>query len=81
LNGRPPAQTSVYQKETALLFLVEGLNFLHGRVGAINLEQLDTLFNSLKTYWDYSNNNALLAELKSGLRQPEITGQPSLYEL
>jgi hypothetical protein len=31
------------------------------RVLAINLEQVDALLLSLKTYWDYSNNKALLS--------------------
>jgi hypothetical protein len=36
-----------------------------GRVGAINLEQLDLLLNSLKTYWDYTNQKSFLEEIKA----------------
>lgn len=36
-----------------------------GRVGAINLEQLDVLLYTLKTYWDYSNQKSFLAEIKA----------------
>jgi hypothetical protein len=39
--------------------------FFNGRVGAINLEQLDLLLESLKTYWDYTNNSALFTELRA----------------
>lgn len=41
------------------------MDFLLGRLGAINLEQLDLLLNSLKTYWDYSNQKSFLAEIKA----------------
>jgi hypothetical protein len=37
----------------------------NGRVGAINLEQLDLLLNSLKTYWDYSNQRSFLTKIKA----------------
>lgn len=40
-------------------------SFYYGRVGAINLEQLDVLLNSLKTYWDYTNQKSFLAEIKA----------------
>ena len=36
--------------------LVETTDILHGRVGAINLEQLDALLSSLKAYWGYSKD-------------------------
>ena len=41
------------------------MDFLDGRVGAINLEQLEVLLNSLKTYWDYSNQKSFLAEIEA----------------
>jgi hypothetical protein len=49
---------------------------LSGRVGAINLEQLDALLDSLKTYWDYSKSKLFLADLKL-----EATQQSLNYEL
>jgi hypothetical protein len=44
---------------------VKSHNFELGRVGAINLEQLDVLLESLKTYWDYSNQKSFLDEIKA----------------
>jgi hypothetical protein len=59
-------------------------NYKHknfGRVGAINLEQLNTLLLSLKTYWDYSNNKSLLAELKIKPKQSTLHDYQLDYEL
>ncbi len=36
-----------------------------GRLGAIELEQLDVLLESLKSYWDYSNQKSFLDEIKA----------------
>ncbi len=34
-----------------------------GRGGAINLERLDILLKSLKTYWDYSSQKGFIDEI------------------
>lgn len=52
-----------------------------GRVGAISLEQLDTLLNSLKTYWDYSNNKALLAGVRASKQKSLTNNFMPAYEL
>jgi hypothetical protein len=52
-----------------------------GRVGAINLEQLDTLLLSLKTYWDYSNNKGLLETIRAFEKQPASNDYRLAYEL
>jgi hypothetical protein len=55
--------------------------FRPGRVGAINLEQLDLLLNSLKTYWDYSNQKSFLAEIKAPTTIAAKAENVSAYEL
>lgn len=40
----------------------------NGRVGAINLEQLDALFLALKTCWDYSNQK----DFFEGIKAPNV---------
>ena len=52
-----------------------------GRVGAINLEQLETLLSSLKTYWDNSNNKALFTELRTIYDRPAQSAKELNYEL
>lgn len=50
-------------------------------IGAINLEQLDELLLSLKTYWDYSNQKGLIDEVRA---YPTKTPEPEYmlaYEL
>ena len=54
---------------------------MFGRVGAINLEQLDTLLLSLKTYWDYSNNKGLLETIRAFEKQPANKEYQLAYEL
>ena len=54
---------------------------MFGRVGAINLEQLDTLLLSLKTYWDYSNNKGLFEAIKTIHAQPTRHEYELAYEL
>jgi hypothetical protein len=54
---------------------------ISGRVGAINLEQLDTLLLSLKTYWDYSNNKGLLETIRAFEKQPANKEYQLAYEL
>ncbi len=54
---------------------------LYGRVGAIKLERLDVLLNSLKTYWDYSNQKSLLAEIKTSPTLVSKAGNVLAYEL
>ncbi len=54
---------------------------LFGQAEAINLEQLDVLLESLKTYWDYSNNKALLADIDANKHQPEKHDYQLVYEL
>jgi hypothetical protein len=56
-------------------------NTQYGRLGAIKLEQLDALLLSLKTYWDYSNNKALLAELRTLDKQPALEDYELAYML
>ena len=46
-----------------------------GRVGAINLEQLNTLLSSLKTYWDTSDS------IQEILQVDIVNKQVSMYEL
>ena len=56
-----------------MYILCQELDYKHkgfGRVGAINLEQLDTLLLSLKTYWDYSFTEHLL-NISADVPQPE----------
>jgi len=52
-----------------------------GRVGVINLEQLEVLLNSLKTYWDYSNQSSFLAEIKAAPTVLEEGNNVFAYEL
>jgi hypothetical protein len=59
-------------------------NYKHkdfGRVGAINLEQLDSLLVSLKSYWGYSNQKASLYEINATSAQFEGSQQSLAYEL
>jgi len=53
-------------------------DFWRGRVGAINLEQLDILLLSLKTYWDYTNQKSFLDEIKS--TPTKVIATQPLYE-
>ncbi len=46
-------------------FLLPNIEIKNGRVGAINLEQLDVLLNSLKTYWEYGKQKSILDEIKA----------------
>ena len=52
-----------------------------GRVGAINLEQLDVLLNSLKTYWDYTNQKSFLDEIKAPITNVTRIENELAYEL
>lgn len=52
-----------------------------GRVGAINLEQLDVLLNSLKTYWDYSNKKSFFDEIKVPITNATRVENELAYEL
>ncbi|GEM_PF-4477800 len=56
------------------------LNFIGG-VGAINLEQLDVLLNSLKTYWDYTKQKSFLDEIKAPATIVKRTENELTYEL
>ena len=51
------------------------------RVGAINLEQLDLLLESLKSYWDYSSQKNFLDEVKSSPTTPIRAENQLAYEL
>lgn len=61
--------------------MVKAIEISSGRVGAINLEQLDVLLNSLKTYWDYSNQKSFLAEIKSSQTSVNEAEKVLAYEL
>lgn len=50
-------------------------------LGAINLEQLDVLLESLKSYWDYTNQKSFLAEIKSSVTIDTRTENVPAYEL
>lgn len=52
-----------------------------GRVGAINLEQLDVLLDSLKTYWDYTNQKSFLDEIKHPIVSTVSVENMLIYEL
>lgn len=54
---------------------------VNGRLGAINLEQLDLLLNSLKTYWDYTNQKGFLDEIKTTPINANGTQKVLAYEL
>lgn len=51
------------------------------RVGAINLEQLDVLLDSLKTYWDYTNQKSFLDEIKHPTVSTVSVENMLIYEL
>ena len=71
-------QSLCHQQQKRLGF---NLVFFVGRVGAINLEQLDVLLNSLKTYWDYSNQKSFLAEIKASPTPATRAENELAYEL
>jgi hypothetical protein len=52
-----------------------------GRVGAINLEQLDTLLLSLKTSWDYTSQKSFLDEIKAPPAKISALQNEYAYEL
>ena len=52
-----------------------------GRLGAINLEQLDVLLESLKSSWDYSNQKSFLGELKALPTKTSEAEKVLAYEL
>lgn len=54
---------------------------LNGRVGAINVEQLDELLLSLKTYWEYSDNSAWLQEIRASQTKTTSQAREFAYEL
>jgi hypothetical protein len=54
---------------------------LSGRLGAINLEQLDVLLESLKSYWDYSNQKSFLDEIKAAPAKAKEAELLLTYEL
>lgn len=53
----------------------------NGRVGAINLEQLDVLLDSLKTYWGYTNQKSFLDEIKAPITKVNEAEKVLAYEL
>jgi hypothetical protein len=53
----------------------------NGRVGAINLEHLELLLDSLKTYWNYSNQQGLLNEMGASPSERAGVLEAPLYEL
>ncbi len=55
--------------------------FLYGRLGAINLEQLDALLLSLKSSWDYSNQKSFLDEIKTAPAKAREAELMLTYEL
>ena len=57
------------------------ISFGRRRLGAINLEQLETLLESLKIYWDYSKNRGLIDDLKTMIPQTKEPSYVNLYEL
>jgi hypothetical protein len=72
------APAKLIKKEQHLLFfLVTRI----GRVGAINLEQLDLLLYSLKTYWDYINQKSFLDEIKAPMTKAISAENELIYEL
>ena len=54
---------------------------LDGRVGAINLEQLDTLLLSLKTYWNGTNLPTQINSSNYQTIERSSARHMSLYEL
>lgn len=54
---------------------------VNGRLGAINLEQLETLLLSLKTYWDYSSQKSFLDEIQSSVTIAVRAKSVAVYEL
>ena len=52
-----------------------------GRVGAINLEQLDALLLSLKSYWDYSPQKSFLDKIKAPYTKVSEAEKVPAYEL
>jgi len=56
-------------------------DFFYGRVGAINLEQLDVLLESLKSYWDYTSQKSFLDEIKAPTTKVIRAENELTYEL
>lgn len=61
--------------------LVDLAEISSGRVGAINLEQLEFLLNALKTYWNYSSQQGLLNEMSAKPVDRAGAQETPLYEL
>lgn len=82
LNVRVDTEKVVdYQMREPFKTYFKTHKILDGRVGAINLEQLDVLLSSLKTYWDYSSQQSFLNEIKASPIKPNEAENVFAYEL